>query len=66
MTKAASGRDFDAEIAAMVALATAMADRAEPVQFSYPAPALSEIPGLVVVSTAPQGEADANKREDRR
>lgn len=66
MTKEATPRDFDAEIAAMAALATAVADRATPAQFAYPVPALRETPGIVVVSTTQQGEVDANEREDRR
>jgi len=49
----------------MVALATSVADVAAPFHFAYPAPGLAETPGIFVLSTTQQGEADANEREDR-
>lgn len=58
-------RDFDAEIAAMVALATEATKTGGLPPFQYPVPATSQSPGVMVLSTATQGKADADQREDR-
>lgn len=66
MTKDSPARDFDSEIAAMIALATSVTDGTLGPHFAFPVPSLAQTPGVIIVSTTQQGEADANEREDCR
>lgn len=64
MTAINSPRDFDEEVAALLALATSLADVSSLPQAVYPAPSVGSLPGVYVVSTGQEGEHSADARED--
>ena len=66
MNPPTNARDFDSEIAEMIALATSLT-RAVPIpQMSFPTPGAAELPGVSVITNEDPGEANANAGEDRR
>lgn len=57
-------RKYDDEIATMLALATSVTDLAAQPQFVYPPPAISDLPGVSIVTSEQQGDPNADARED--
>lgn len=66
MTHQHAPRDYDREIADLTALATALVPSEPQPQLVYPAPSIAESPGIEIITTEPQGDANANTGQDRR
>jgi hypothetical protein len=59
-------QDFDQEIAKMMALATVLSGDLPRTTYVYPAPPVSTLPGISIVTSELQGERNADTREDSR
>ncbi len=58
-------RNYDDEIATMLGLATSLIEPVAQHQFVFPPPAISDLPGVSIVTSEQQGDPNADAREDR-